>query len=434
MPTPIPSTLRLGVVEPTEAIAAFQRRELLQPSFAWQDVWQEEHSRMFAVAGVMRLDVLQIFKDELDAAIREGRDLRAFQKDIVPRLTAKGFWGDVEIQDPATGERRITRFDERRLSLIYGVNVRQSFAAGRWEEIERSKARLPFLMYRTMRDEQVRASHRPWDGVVLPVGHSWWLTHFAPCGWKCRCTVFALSQKDIDRRQAAGEKLTFEAPPVDLVTYVNPRSGEVSAVPRGVDPGFGYIPGRARDAELNDSMLRKALAAAPLSGAVAVAQAQADHPALVTGSTARLGAFVQRIASGKLKASGEQRMLGALAPATVRALESSQVQLGTAVVALRDTDLAAALATSGDAAALAAQYKALPQLMTRTRGVLQDLQDATRLVYLVDAGTDALAVLVQLATGQTAPLGPIPANRVVGIEPAGQRYGAARYRVLWGQR
>jgi hypothetical protein len=66
--------------------------------------------------------------------------------------------------------------------------------------------------------------------------------------------------------------------------------------------------------------------------------------------------------------------------------------------------------------------------------VLQDLQDATRLVYLVDAGTDALAVLVQLATGQAAPLGPIPANRVVGIEPAGQRYGAARYRVLWGQR
>ena len=50
MPTPIPPGFKLGTVEPDDAVAAFDHRALLQPSFRWQDVWQDEHSRAIAVA------------------------------------------------------------------------------------------------------------------------------------------------------------------------------------------------------------------------------------------------------------------------------------------------------------------------------------------------------------------------------------------------
>ena len=187
MPTPIPAGLTLGVIEPKEAFAAFARRGALKQSFRWQDVWQSEHGRAFTVAGVMRDDVLRIVQDEIRTSLAEGRSLIDFKERITSQLTGKGFWGDVEVTDPATGETRVSRFDNRRLQLIYDVNLRQSNAAGRWERIERNKALFPLVLYRTMQDEKVRVAHAAWNGVALPVDHSFWQTHYPPNGWRCRC-------------------------------------------------------------------------------------------------------------------------------------------------------------------------------------------------------------------------------------------------------
>jgi SPP1 gp7 family putative phage head morphogenesis protein len=252
MPTPLPAGFRPGAAEPKDAFDAFERRGLLQPSFRWQDVWQEEHAGAFSVSGVAQRDVLQLFRDELDKALREGRTAADFARAVRPALAAKGWWGDVEITDPATGETRITRFDDRRLRLIFDVNLRQSHAAGRWARIERNKRRQPYVMYRTMRDERVRASHRPWDSLVLPVDHPFWRQHYPPNGWRCRCTAFALSERELRERIADGEPIKREPPPETIIDYVNPRSGEVAQVPAGVDPGFAYNPGQVRLQQLAD--------------------------------------------------------------------------------------------------------------------------------------------------------------------------------------
>lgn len=273
MPTPLPSGFRLGVAEPQEAFDAFERRSLLQPSFRWQDVWQQEHAAAFSVAGVAQRDVLQLFRDELELSLREGRSAADFAGRIRGTLAAKGWWGDVEITDPATGETRITRFDDRRLRLIYDVNLRQSHAAGRWARIERNKRRQPFVMYRTMRDERVRASHRAWDSLVLPVDHPFWRTHYPPNGWRCRCIAFALSERDIAERIRDGEAIKRDAPPEEAIDYVNPRSGEVVQVPPGVDPGFAYNPGQVRPQHLAD-LQRTALDSASPDLAAALVREQ----------------------------------------------------------------------------------------------------------------------------------------------------------------
>jgi SPP1 gp7 family putative phage head morphogenesis protein len=246
MPTPIPSGLRLGTAEPDDAVAAFDHRSLLQPSFRWQDVWQEEHATSFAVAGIAQADVLKLFREEIDLTLQEGRTLKDFSDRIRPKLLAKGFWGDVELTDPATGEKRIGRFDDARLRTIFDVNMRQSYAAGRWARIERNKKRFPYVMYRTMQDERVRASHRAWDGLVLPVDDPFWTTHYPPNGWRCRCHAFAVNERDVERRRADGQTIKTEAPPERDVEFMNQRSGELVKVPVGIDPGFAYNPGKAR--------------------------------------------------------------------------------------------------------------------------------------------------------------------------------------------
>lgn len=439
--------LNLGVVEPKDAVAAFERRGQLQPSFRWQDVWAEEHGRAFAVAGVMRLDVLQIFKDEVDAALRDGRSLAEFSKAIMPRLTAKGFWGDVEITDPATGEVRETRFDPRRLQLIFDMNLRQSYSAGQWAAIERNKARMPFVTYLTMRDERVRASHRPWDGVTLPVDDVWWESHTPPCGWRCRCRVKAGSAKDIERRRAAGLPVKTAAPPAQFIPYVNPSSGEISPVARGVDPGFGYRKSSSgeRDAQLHEASLRKAIASYPLAAATTIAQAQADFPAFVATATRRFGKFVDQVVEAG-QASGQVRFIGALAPGAVRALQGQDIELASAVVAVRDVDVLHALRDSKAAKAAAISpsvYRRLPELLARATAVILEVGSTPpALLYVVDlVGEDGqvaklvvqLDMPVKIRVEDARRAVPLNLVRTATVMDSQALQDRTRYQLLWGR-
>lgn len=240
--------LKLGAIAPQDAFEQFAARRLLRPSFRWQDVYGADHATQFAVAGVMRLDVLQLIYGELEAALSRGTDLADFQEALKAKLVQKGFWGDVEVADPKTGEIRTTKFNDARLRLIFNANMRQSHAAGRWERGMRSR-RMTHIVYRTVGDEHVRASHRPWDWICLPREHPFWDTHIPPNDWGCRCYFYFIAEADIPKLQAAatkaGKKLTLEAPPIQYVEFRNTQTGRVERVPRGIGPGWAYNPGKA---------------------------------------------------------------------------------------------------------------------------------------------------------------------------------------------
>ncbi|MCW5657439.1 MAG: hypothetical protein KIT60_07030 [Burkholderiaceae bacterium] len=443
--TALPPGFKLGVLEPRDAIAAFQRRALLEPSFRWQDVFQEEHARAFAVAGVMRLDVLQLFQQQLQVALAEGQRFEQFAKEMMPRLVGAGFWGDVKVTDPESGDTRLARFDRRRLGLIFDVNLRQSQAAGRWAGIERAKARFPFIMYRTMRDERVRASHRPWDGVVLPVDHEWWHTHYPPNGWRCRCTAFGIDERGIDRMRAKGLPVKTVAPETRWITYVNPRTGQIAPVPHGIDPGFAYNPGQQRDAAFFDAMLDKAARSSPLAGASVVAQATADHQAMVAQATGRFGDWATRvIAAGQ--ARGEMQYVGAIAPAAVRAMALREVEPASAAIAVRDQDLLHTLRSSkiaGGRAVDLATLMRLPELLVRASALLLEKgAKPPALVYVIDlGGTDGKAAkLVVLLDYQAARRVagkkmalPLNLARTISLVDRTALTDAARYELIWGR-
>lgn len=436
MPTPVPSGLRIGYAEPRDAVAAFERRDLLQPSFRWQDTWQEEHSRSFAVAGVQRLDILQVFQDELRAAAREGLSLEDFRPRVRARLVEKGWWGNIAITDPATGEKRITRFDNRRLQLIFDVNMRQSQAAGRWQRIERNVALFPFVMYRTMRDERVRASHRAWDGLVLPANHAFWKTHYPPNGWRCRCIAFALNQRDIERRRAAGETIRTEAPPIEWESFINPRTGQVVPVPRGIDPGFAYNPGQDRDGAFFEAALGKAMQAQPLSAAIAVAQATADHHRLLTQTTARMGQWLDDLAA-ESPGTAPMQLAGTVPTGAVRALTDRTARLAGAVVGV-EARTARQVMQAGSSAEL---LRRLPELLAAARAAL--LERGTRspgLVLVVnltgaDGRVERVAVRLELPRGTARSIGgSFALNLVTAVvtTPLEPLRDETRYELLWG--
>lgn len=259
MPEP---TIRLGVMEPRDAVAVFQQRGQLETTYSWQDLWHHEHARAFTVSRLANVQLLEQMRAEIDSAIKSGTRFDEFAKAMRPRLEAAGWWGKRDVIEASTGEIHTTTFDPQRLRLIYDTNTRQSYAAGRWQRAERSAHRFPFLLYRTAQDERVRASHRRWNNLVLPIGHPFWDAHYPPNGWRCRCMAFPVDQRDIDRRRAAGDDIRTEAPPDDLVEFVNKRTGQVTQVPRGIDPGFDYNPGKVNQAERAGRQLAEVLGGA----------------------------------------------------------------------------------------------------------------------------------------------------------------------------
>jgi len=237
----------LEPVPPLDAIKALRLRgRRLDPSFVWLDRWQQDHAAMFTVARSVGYDVLDDIFQALLKALEGGRTFRQFSNELTPLLQAKGWWGRQMTQDPVTGESVVSQLGSaRRLQTIFDANMRVSYASGHWAAFERSKPLRPYLRYVAILDEGTRPQHAARHNLVLPVDDPYWDWWAPPCGWNCRCTLQSLSERDVERLQRQGDELQFTAPPLDLRPYINKRTGEVSQVPDGIDPGWAYNPGKA---------------------------------------------------------------------------------------------------------------------------------------------------------------------------------------------
>ncbi|MDA8446377.1 phage head morphogenesis protein [Paracidovorax valerianellae] len=268
---------QLQKLSPQEAVSWLVARGQLTRTYAWQDVFQDEHGHQFTVSRLTRLDLLQALHDAIVKSVQGDLSRTDWMKDSEQLLRDAGWWGVKAVTDPMDGDIKLTKFDSARLRLIFDTNTRQAYATGLWQRVERTKRTHPYVRYITRQDERVRASHRAWDNLVLPVDDPFWRQHWPPNGWRCRCRVMPMSQRDYDKGYTlsrpdaetdAGaslvrKPLNKQAPEVELQDYVNPRTGEVTQVPLGVDPGFAYNPGQARQQALQQLVASKLQGADP---------------------------------------------------------------------------------------------------------------------------------------------------------------------------
>lgn len=239
----MPPDIRLQMFLPADdQLRVWDLRDELKPTVRWDEMMHQDHATAFTVAKVARLDILRSIRASLDRAMREGRTFEAWKADLVPELKKIGWWGLVTDAD-ITGTHKPVIVNERRLQTIFRTNIRMSQAAGRWAKIQREKHIAPFLRYISDHfRKDPRLDHRSWHGVILPVDHPWWQTHFPPNGWGCGCRYQQLSQDMMDARG-----WTVSDPPDDgpaTPFYAAARTKPIM-VPPGISPGFGYNPGTA---------------------------------------------------------------------------------------------------------------------------------------------------------------------------------------------
>lgn len=257
-----------GFKTPPE-VTSYLSEKGLRPAFSWQDVWGQEHAYAFTVAKATELELLTSFKTSIGKALAEGQGFETWRDGMLDELRRLGWAGPRTVKDP-TGKWGPTEVDfsnPRRLQTIFWSNVNTARSAGQWERAQRTKAALPYALYVRTSSTDPRQEHLGWVGTILHLDDAWWQTHWPPNGWGCKCTVRMITGRERDRLLTAEAKpggITYrtvapdDGPPR---TFVNKRTGEVSEVPAGVDPGWGTNPGLSR-AQTLVTRLTEQLAAA----------------------------------------------------------------------------------------------------------------------------------------------------------------------------
>jgi|SRR5690606_11990733 len=186
------ASVAYGSLPFAEQIQFFRsKRNVLTESYL--DVFGAEHDVAFMVAGANRADLLGDLRASIDRVIAEGATLAEFREQF-DRIVATHGW------DYTGGRNWRTR-------VIYETNLRQSYNAGRWHQLQQLKRARPYWRYRhSDAVEHPRPHHLSWDGLVLHADDPWWHTHFPSNGWGCQCYVEALNERDLWRLGKRGQE------------------------------------------------------------------------------------------------------------------------------------------------------------------------------------------------------------------------------------
>jgi hypothetical protein len=369
----------------------FLQRKL--PSVDYAQVRQAAHDQAFVVAGGHRLDMVSDIHAVLNRNLREGDTLERFREDFYAVLDHYGW-------QPEGGR-------DWRSRVIYETNLRTSYAAGRYQQLQAVKEDRPFWMY--VHSDAVitpRPEHEAWDGLVLSADDPWWQTHYPPNGWGCQCGVRALNQRDLDRLGKSGPD---QAPPLNERQIVH--KGERVSVPEGIDAGWNYAPGRSAFEQQVQHVLEK-VPALPADLGAATSRELVLYPAVqqaLASDWRRL--LTQVMDDGKPR--GRQLVVGALSPKVVAGMQGAGVVAATAAItmndksmlhALRDTKAGAVTAAGRPKAISQDELARLPEILAQPQAVLLD-QGSGTLIYVFpaeqrEAGKIAVKVNYRLKAGE----------------------------------
>ncbi len=178
-------------------------------------------AKAFTIAGDVESDVVALVKDELVRQMEEGGTMDEFCKNFNTIWKKRGL-------DP---------LNPYRIDTIYRTNMQGAYMAARYAQLTTPSMlkRRPYWRYIAVRDGASRLSHEAMHGRVFHHSNAVWQIWWPPNGFNCRCTVVALSERDIARY---GYTVEEEAPMQETII---PETGEIIKESVLPDSGWGEV-------------------------------------------------------------------------------------------------------------------------------------------------------------------------------------------------
>ncbi|HOT30145.1 MAG TPA: phage minor head protein [Candidatus Ozemobacteraceae bacterium] len=199
MPKADPEILLRAMQLPPEEAIAFFKSKGYEITWNWDDMAQEAHTRAFTVAKATSLDILRDIRGELQKALDEGTTFSQFQKDLEPRLRARGWWGVQEGVDADGNPTTVQLGSPWRLKTIFQTNMQTAYMAGRERQMRAVSQDRPYWRYIAIMDRKTRQAHRELHGKIFRYDDPFWDHFYPPNGFNCRCRVATLSPREIER-------------------------------------------------------------------------------------------------------------------------------------------------------------------------------------------------------------------------------------------
>jgi SPP1 gp7 family putative phage head morphogenesis protein len=184
------------------------------------EIAAEYKTLAFTVSGYTKVQVLKKFHDELLSAIEDGETMKNFKNRMNNFLEAQGYEG-------------ISNFQA---DNIFRTNTQTAYQVGHYKQMtEPDVLKLrPYWIYDAVNDKHTRPSHLAMDGRVFPADSPVWDIWYPPNGFRCRCTVRALSKRQVEQ-----QKLNVEN---DIPKAIQLQDGSfVNVLP---DPSFSTNPAK----------------------------------------------------------------------------------------------------------------------------------------------------------------------------------------------
>ncbi len=205
-------------VTPEAALKFWQERAKLTWDQA-KELADGAKARAFYVTGLYQQDLVQLVSDGIEEALKNGETLEDFKKRIAEAIQKQGWHG-------------------HRVENIFRTNMQSAYAAGRYLKMQAVKKSRPYWQYLAIMDKRTRPSHAILHEKVYPADHEFWSSNYPPNGFRCRCGVATLSQRQVDEQGLTVEK---EMPKPGV--WTEPKTGmEYFVHFPGADNGFANNP------------------------------------------------------------------------------------------------------------------------------------------------------------------------------------------------
>ena len=178
-----------------EAAIKYFGKKLPVTSREFYKLAEEYQARAFTVSNYSKADIVRQFYELLKRCLADGLTLEDFRREANEFLRKAGY------QD-------LTPF---RAENIFRTNIQTAYQVGHYQSMTTptTKRLRPYWQYLAVDDKKTRPAHRAMNGRVFPADSPVWDTWYPPNGFKCRCTVVTLSERQVRER---GLKVETEAP------------------------------------------------------------------------------------------------------------------------------------------------------------------------------------------------------------------------------
>ena len=215
--------MRLAFDMPMAEAQTFWKSKVPMSREDWDELVEAQRARSFMVSGLTRHDQISAVQQAIADAIDAGTTFEDF-KAAIPDIIAQQNWSGI------------------RLQIIFRTNVQTAYNAGRYVQMQQVKESRPYWMYSAINDSRTRPAHRAMDGKIFPADHEFWNTWMPPNGYRCRCSVVTLSDREIERDNL---KVEHEDPTGKLFEPTDFRTkSKMPARMLMPDPGFNQNVGK----------------------------------------------------------------------------------------------------------------------------------------------------------------------------------------------